>query len=597
MITRKSTDALPLDHEQETRKFEWSLLKRLLAYLKPHGKSMIVMYLMALLNVGATLAIPIVLKIGIDDHVAAGNAEGLPLIAAILVGLIIVLYFSARSQGMLVMKIGYRVLYYLRRDLFTHLQSLSFRYFDSQRTGRIMSRLTNDVQVLEQLLRAGLDTILVDIVMLIGITVAMVSLDARMSVILFVTVPLFTTLVFVLRARIVRAGRRIQRKLASVNAFLNESISGIKVIRAFAREKENGENFSAVNDEYYTEARSFYPLIAFFWQGVSTLSTIGTALVLLAGGLLLSRGLVTIGIIAAFLSYINRFFQPMQKLSNMINQLSRAMASAERIFELLDTETEICDAPDAKADVTLRGAVSFREVWFAYEGDEFVLENVSFDVKPGETVAFVGATGAGKTTMINLLCRFYDPVRGRIEVDGHELRTLQQSAYRSQIALVMQDARIFSGSILENIRFGKPDATLEEVCAVAQRIGIEPMINAMPDGYDTEIGERGSSLSLGQRQLIAFARALLRDPTILVLDEASAYLDSSTEGLVQEGMRRISKDRTTFVIAHRLATIRDADRIIVVNHGRIVESGSHAELVAEDGHYAELLRNQYAVVA
>ncbi|MFP4114998.1 MAG: ABC transporter ATP-binding protein [Spirochaetota bacterium] len=594
MITRKTTRDMPLQHEAETKKFDWRLLRRLLAYFKPHLKSMSFMYVLALINVGCTLAIPIVLKTGIDDYIAQGDAQGLLRIAGLLVGLVIVLFVSARGQGILVMKIGYRVLYYLRRDLFTHLQFLSFRYFDTQRAGQIMSRLTNDVQVLEELLRAGLDTILVDIVMLVGITIAMVSLDARMSVILFVTVPLFAVVVFVLRRRITEAGRGIQRRLSSVNAFLNESISGIKVIRSFAREEENSENFRSVNDEYYAQTRTFYPLIAFFWQSVATLATLGTALVLLAGGILLSGGLVTLGVIAAFLSYINRFFQPMQKLSNMINQLSRAMASAERIFELLDTEADVQDEKNAVRGVKLKGNVEFSDVWFSYERDEFVVQELSLSVTPGETIAIVGPTGAGKTTIINLLCRFYDPVRGTVLVDGHDLRELSQTDYRSQIALVMQDARIFSGTVLENIKYGKPDATLDEVRAVAESMGISSMIESFPNGYETEIGERGSSLSLGQRQVIAFARALIRDPRILILDEASAYIDSATEELVQDAMKRMSENRTTFIIAHRLATIRDADRIVVMKHGRVVETGSHTELVERNGEYAELLRNQYA---
>jgi ABC-type multidrug transport system fused ATPase/permease subunit len=471
---------------------------------------------------------------------------------------------------------------------------LSFRFFDHSKAGRIMSRLTSDVQVLEELLRAGLDSLAAEVLMLFGITIAMVSLNPLLSLILLITVPLFTLLVFVLRTRIINAGRRIQRRLSAVNAFLNESISGIKVIRAFAREDENSANFHAVNDEYYQQTRTFYPLLALFWQSVATVSITGQALVILGGGILLYYDLATLGVIAAFLSYITRFFQPMQKISNLLNQLSRAMASAERIFNIMDAEVEIEDAPDAIRHVELRGAVDFDHVWFAYEGEDYVGKDLTFHVDPGETVAIVGPTGAGKSTVINLLCRFYEPSSGVIRVDGMELNKISQESYRSRIAVVMQDTRVFSGTVLDNIRFSKPDASPKEVEQIAREMEMHEMIRRMPHGYDTEIGERGASLSLGQKQLLAFARALLRDPAILILDEASSYLDSQTEELVQRAMARLSHGRTSFVIAHRLATIRDADRILVMSNGRIVESGSHSALVDHDGRYAELLRTQYA---
>ncbi|MFW6364127.1 MAG: ABC transporter ATP-binding protein, partial [Spirochaeta sp.] len=515
-------------------------------------------------------------------------------ISILLAVLITVLYISAHLQGRLMMRIGYSMLYDLRADLFQHLQYMSFRYFDAQRAGQIMSRLTNDVQVLEELLQAGLDTIVVDVMIILGITIAMFSLDPLLSIILLVTVPMLVFVVFFLRTKIVAAGRGIQRTLSFVNAFLNESISGIKVIRSFAREDENIRAFHAVNDDYYQETKHFYPLLAYFWQSVATLNIIGTALVIFGGGVLLSRQAITIGVIAAFLSYINRFFQPMQKISNMMNQVSRAMASAERVFDMLDVAPEIVDSPGAIRDVEIQGRVEFRDVVFSYNEKEVVLKRISFTVEPGETFAIVGHTGSGKTTIISLLSRFYDPVEGAILVDGRDIREYAQAAYRQNLALVMQDSGLFSGTVYDAIRYGKPDATLEEVQSVVKQMGFHETIMAMPQEYATDIGERGSLLSLGQKQLLAFARALIRDPKILILDEASAYLDSQSEELVQEAMKSLSVGRTTFVIAHRLSTIKDADRIVVIEHGKILEIGSHDELLQREGHYARLLRTQYA---
>ena len=580
--------------EKQAADFDWGIFKRFLAYLKPHGRSLAVMYVFALLNVGAFVAIPFVLRTGIDEHIAVGQIEGLPVVGALLAGLLVVMFGAARSQGVLMMKIGYRVLFALRRDLFSHLQHLSFRFYDRQKTGQIMSRLTNDVQVFEELLRAGLDTIVVDAFMLVGIAGAMIALDARLSLILAVTVPSFALIVFVLRNRLVNAGRQIQQRLSSVNAFLNESISGIRVIRAFAREEENIENFESVNEEYFQQTRRFYPLLAWFWQSVATLATFGPVLVLLVGGILLSRELVTIGVIAAFLTYINRFFQPMQKISNMLNQISRTMASGERIFEILDVEQDVKDRPGALHQVAVQGAVEFRNVWFAYDDADYVARDISFATEPGKTIAIVGPTGSGKTTIINLLCRFYDPTDGAILVDGYDIRDLAQSAYRDHIALVMQDAHVFSGTVADNIRYGKPDATREEIESVAREVGIAEVVAGLPDGYESEIGERGGSLSLGQRQLLAFARALIRNPQILILDEASSYLDSESERLVQAAAAKLCSGRTSFVIAHRLATIRDADRILVLESGRIVEDGTHSDLVSLDGRYADLLKTQFA---
>lgn len=593
MISQKTAAEILSQSENDTGRFQKSLLKRFLVYFRPYKKQLTFMYVAAFVNVAAFIAIPMVMQIGIDEHIVQRDYRGLLGTAVLLLLLILLLYIAGRTQGVLMMKIGYRVIHDLRADIFAHLQTLSFKFFDTQRTGRIMSRITNDVQVFEELLRAGLDTIVVDIVLIASITTAMIYLDSWLSLVLLVTVPGFAFVVFVLQKYLLRTGRRIQRELSHVNAFLNESISGIRVIRAFAREEENIASFTALNEDYWHEARKLYPLLSWFWQSVATIGTLGPALVLLIGGIRLSQEMITIGVIAAFLTYINRFFQPMQKISNMLNQISRAMASAERIFEIMDVQPDIVDSTDCVPAFRLSGNVEFQNVWFAYKTDEFVTRDLNFRVSEGQTIAVVGPTGSGKTTIINLLCRFYDPTEGQIMIDGFNLTQLIQKNYRSQIALVMQDPNMFSGTVADNIRFGRPDADMSMVQSVTTAMGIDAMIESLPDGYDHDIGERGSNISLGQRQLLAFARALIRDPAILILDEASSYLDSETEKLVHSATQLLCKGRTSFVIAHRLSTIQHADRILVMNQGTLVEQGKHAELLSAGGLYANLVTAQY----
>ncbi|MBN2353564.1 MAG: ABC transporter ATP-binding protein [Spirochaetales bacterium] len=573
--------------------FRWGLVRRLLAFLRPYRGRVAVMWIFTLVESGAAVLLPYLMKVAIDVHITAGSVSGLLTAGAAYLITVLVLFAASRAEGALLTRIGYGVLFGLRRDLFARLQSLPFRFYDGRRTGSVMTRLTSDVQVLEELLQGGLNTLFADLVLLVGVIGMMIALDARLSLVLAVILPLFGAVVFWLRGKLVRAGRGIQARLGALNGFLNESITGVKVIRSFAREETSMREFDKVNAEYYGQAKKFYPLNAFFWQSVTTLNAIATALVLLGGGLLLSGGLVSVGVIAAFLVYVTRFFQPMQRLSNLLNLLSRAMASCERIFEILDERPETDEAPQTPAPLSVEGRVAFERVDFGYSPDEPVLTSVSFDVPAGATAAIVGPTGAGKTTIANLLCRFYEPSAGRVLVDGRDLRGLSLRDYRARTAIVMQEAVVFSGTVLDNIRFGRPSATGGEARAVARELGIDDMFSALPDGYLTQTGERGAGLSLGQRQLVAFARALLRDPALLILDEASAYIDSATEKLVQAAMRRLRRGRTTFVIAHRLSTIRDADVILVVDRGRIVESGTHEELLAKSGRYAELLRSQY----
>ncbi|MDZ7722535.1 MAG: ABC transporter ATP-binding protein [candidate division KSB1 bacterium] len=573
------------------------ILKRFLQYLKPFTRVITVMYVFALLNVAATLAIPILIQKGIDKNIANDDLHGLLITTGVLAAVLVVQFISFRYQGVLLMRTANEVFYRLRRDLFEHMQKLSFRFFDTHKAGSLMTRVTSDVQVLEELLMTGLDTILVDFLMIGGIIGAMLFLDARLSLILLFIIPLLSLVVFGLRKRIVNAARDIQKQLSSVNAYLNESLSGIMVSRAFAREKLNIRQFSDFNEAYFQRTRSFYPLHAYFWQSVSTLNTFSMGLVILVGGILLYQQSVTIGVIAAFLTLITQLFHPMQKISNMLNQLSRAMASGERIFSILDERPDVQDQDNAIKNNQLKGKIEFNHVKFEYKSDEPVLKGIHFIVQPGQTLAIVGHTGSGKSTIVNLLSRFYDVTGGKVCVDDRDVREYAQHEYRIQTAVVMQDPFLFSGSVYDNIRFSMPEATQEQIEGVCKELGIHEMVQEFPRAYHTEIGERGGNISIGQKQLLAFARAMLRDPRILILDEASSYLDTRTEALVQQALQRLMKDRTTIVIAHRLSTIQYADTILVLEQGNILESGTHEELVRHNGAYAQLLKSQFQQVA
>ncbi|MDA3899632.1 MAG: ABC transporter ATP-binding protein [Spirochaetes bacterium] len=566
------------------------LLSRLFPYIKTNSGGIAVMYFFSLANVAATIALPFLIQKGIDYGIAPKNIDYLIKISVITAVVLTLQFFSFRYQGKLMMKIGNVILYSIRRDLFNHIQRLSFRFFDKNKTGNIMTRLTVDVQVLEELLMTGLDTVLVDVIMIVGIIGAMLLLDLKLSLVLLFVLPLLVMIVFGLQSKIVRAARGIQGRLSSVNAFLNESLSGVMVTRSFAREERNIQLFENYNRSYYQNTRRFYPLHAYFWQSVIMLNTASTGLVIIGGGLLIKNGQVTLGVVAAFLTYVTQLFQPMQKISNMLNQLSRAYASCERIFAVLDEKPDIVEVDDALKDFKLTGDVSFRDVKFHYNPEEPILKGISFDAKAGETVAIVGHTGSGKSTIVHLISRFYDVTDGAVLIGSRDIRNYGIAEYRRQTAVVMQEPQIFSGSVYDNISFSVPGATHDEVISVCKVLGIHDMITGFPQGYDTPMGERGANISIGQKQLLAFARAMLRNPRILILDEASAYLDTRTETMVQAALSKIMEGRTTFVIAHRLSTIRNADTIYVLDQGNIAESGTHAQLVNRNGIYMSFLK-------
>lgn len=593
--TRKGLIRLSDEEEYQSGTFNRQLLFRLLKYLQPYRLQVAQMVVLALVAIVAALILPYLVKVGIDQYIAQRDWNGLLVVTLIYIGVAAVQYLCLLGQGITMIKLGQKAVFDLRHDLFTHIQSLDLSFFDRQKAGRIMIRVTNDVNSLEELLSSGVSTAFADTFTLLGLLGVMFWLDWRLSLVTFLTVPVIVWVAFYLRNRLMEASRGIRYRLSIVNSNLNESLMGIRVTQAFGRETVNGEMFREINQDHYQATMKFIPVNAFFWPWTGFLNTVGISAVLLTGGFLTVHGWVTLGSIAAFTNYINRFFQPIQNLSNLVNVISTAMASCERIFELMDLEPAVTEPENPQPLPELSGAVKFAAVSFGYNPSEPVLRDFNLEVRPGEVIALVGPTGAGKTTVINLLCRFYDPVSGQVLVDGRDLRTVAQVDFKRQIAIVLQDTFIFSGTIAENIRYGKPNAGPEEIVAAAQRVGIHDFILTLPEQYETKVQERGSSLSVGQRQLIAFARALIRAPRILILDEATSSIDTRTEQQLQDALQEILPGRTAFIIAHRLSTIRKADRIVVIDQGGIAEMGSHQELLEAGGLYAKLCESQYRI--
>ena len=566
---------------------------RLLGYLKPHKKPMIISILLMVVASVCSLAGPYLIKVAIDEVIGKNTTDGLiPLVIAMIVTSALTAVCT-RYRVRLMETAGRTAIATMRQDLFDHIQTLSFSFFDNRPAGKIMVRVINDVNSLNDLFTNGIVNILIDCFTLIIILGIMLFTDVSLTLVAMSTLPLLILIVFVLKRKMRLRWQVTRRKISNMNGYLHESLAGMRVTQAFVREDENAEIFRETNEDIRRSWMSAIRLNLLFWPGIDFVGTVGTALVYLVGVSMMGGGALSVGTLLAITWYLGRFWDPMNNLSNFYNQVLVAMASVERIFEIMDTPADIENKPEAYELPPIEGRVDFEHVTFGYEPGVNVLEDVNIHVEPGQTIALVGPTGAGKSTVVNLISRFYDVIGGAVRVDGHDVRDVTLDSLRSQMGIMMQDSFIFSGTILENIRYSRPDATREEVIEAAKAVHVHDFIMNMEKGYDTEVNERGSRLSIGQKQLISFARALLADPRILILDEATSSIDTHTEILIQQALERLLKGRTSFIIAHRLSTIRKADCIMVVRDGNIAERGTHEELIEQKGHYYELCQAQY----
>lgn len=568
-------------------------ISRLLSYLKPYRGSLIGVFVLVMVSTLLSLAGPLLLGLAIDEYIIPGDLPGLLRLAGIMLAVYLGSSVTVTIYSLVMVNIAQKLMKDIRAALFSHMQTLSMSYFDEHETGDLMSRITNDTDTINRGLSSGLTQLAGSLLQLVGIAIAMFVLSWQMALGSLLILPLMMFATGAIASRSRSAFRDVQFNLGALNATAEENIAGVRVVRAFAREDDTIAEFRAVNEQNRDAGIKAERIVALLMPLLNVMSTITIALIAALGGWLALRDIITVGIIVSFIAYIQQFFHPLRQLSQLYNQLQSALAGAERIFDVMDAELAVADQPGAEALPRIEGRVEFDHVSFAYEIGKPVLVDVSLTAEPGETIALVGPTGAGKTTIINLLSRFYDVQEGAIRIDGHDIRDIEQVSLRRQLGIVLQDTYLFSGTVMENIRYGRLDATDEEVVEAAKLANADQFISRLPHGYNTEISEQGSNFSQGQRQLMAIARAVLADPAILILDEATSSVDTRTEMHIQEALLRLMEGRTSFVIAHRLSTIENADQVLVVNDNRIIERGSHDELLAEGGFYHDLYMSQY----
>ncbi len=583
--------------DAEQHAFDVRLVLRLLAYLKPHWQRMTAAIVLILLSSALTLVAPYLLKVAIDQFIATRDASGLTQVAVLLAATFVGIYATTAALQYLLSWIGQQVLKTLRAQLFRHLQILSMSYHDTHIVGVTISRVINDVSVINDLLSDGVVSLIGDVVVLLGIIVVMISLNARLALSTFAVLPLMVLATWWFTRQAQVAFRDTRSKIAAVVGDLAENISGMRVIQAFVQEDATQDRFDEVNRANRDANITAMRLSFVFLPSVDFLGMLATAIVLGFGGWAVVSGQVTLGIVVAFLAYVTRFFEPIQDLSQIYTTMQAAMAGGERVLNLLDSPPQVQDQPNARAMSTIIGRVELDRVSFAYRGDNVILRDVSLTIEPGQTIALVGPTGAGKTSIANLVARLYDVTEGAVRIDGMDVREVAQQSLRRQMGLVPQEPFLFSGTIEDNIRFGFAEATQAMLEDAARLANAHEFIAALPDGYRTVIQEGGVNLSVGQRQLICIARAVLANPRILILDEATASVDTMTEVLIQQALERLLKGRTAIVIAHRLSTIRHAAVICVVNDGRIVERGTHEELIARGELYRQLYERQFVEVS